>query len=735
MARSIGRFTASVTAHTAGYKRGMLGAANATRHFGQSAARMGRDMGVGAARSRSFGVAMNRSGRSAQRFGAGVSQATTAMSAFRGILGVVLAGGALSLFARKVAAIEVEMNKLIGVVGLSRNHMERYQRDVMRLAEQTGRAHLELAEAFYIATSAGLRGKTAYDTVAQAAKSAAAGAGETRDIVFAAAAAVNTYGDSVLSASRAIDIVHKAIQLGTTDPQEFSQALSNVVPIGEALSVSFDEVAAAMALMTRKGFSAAESATQLGAYFNALIKGSSEGRRVLRDVNTSYEELRDITANQGVVASLNHLNRAIGGNIESLGKVVPRIRGMRAVMSLAKNEGAEFADILESIETDLAAVDEAFAKTETSTRAFQQGMNALYGEFERLLGGQEQIRRMAEWFRDDLVPGVVDVFKKLQQGLRPLIFIIRSIALAFGKLYDIVKKVNAEGGALKAAFAGLEYIFSFDMARDAFAHFGELMDMGRIRDEMEANLAEYDKLSKAAEERMSKAAEMVKNGGLEPQVASDEYNRIEIMADWFGRSAEEAEQFTEQLKEAGKAGGWMSQKIGDGLQSLILGAKSAAEAFKDLAREILAAVTRSVIVNPLADAISGGITGFFTDTALSVPKSVDVDLGEGPMIGRAGGGGFPKGPFLAGELGTEIIDPSRNMVTDARTTKGILGRMAGGVTIVQNNYISSTDGPGVRKALREAAPVMVEQTRQIVMAQMKEDLGRESQVRRVVRGG
>jgi len=77
-------------------------------------------------------------------------------------------------------------------------------------------------------------------------------------------------------------------------------------------------------------------------------------------------------------------------------------------------------------------------------------------------------------------------------------------------------------------------------------------------------------------------------------------------------------------------------------ESLIDGTAKASDAFKALARDILLAVSRALIIQPIASAITGGIGSYFNI----------------PVPGRASGGPVAGGsPYVVGERGPELFIP------------------------------------------------------------------------------
>jgi len=121
-------------------------------------------------------------------------------------------------------------------------------------------------------------------------------------------------------------------------------------------------------------------------------------------------------------------------------------------------------------------------------------------------------------------------------------------------------------------------------------------------------------------------------------------------------------------------------------ESIIDGTMKAGDAFKALAAEIARAVLRATIIQPIANAITGGIQSFF-----SIRTPTGSVTGGTAHAGR---------PYLVGEAGPELFMPSESGRIVANRNMG------GGDNFSFVFNIESTDGPGVQRALAQARPLL-----------------------------
>jgi hypothetical protein len=150
----------------------------------------------------------------------------------------------------------------------------------------------------------------------------------------------------------------------------------------------------------------------------------------------------------------------------------------------------------------------------------------------------------------------------------------------------------------------------------------------------------------------------------------------------------------------------MKDSFTSGFMSIVDGTKSAKEAFKDMARSIIAKLYEVLVVQRLVgqfNAATGQGTGI-------------VGAIMGLFGKRATGGPITAGkPYMVGEKGPELVVPSRNgNVVPNNQLSG------GGIQIIQNN----TFGQGVSRAeINAMLPKIVETTKAAVFDAQRRSVG------------
>ena len=181
----------------------------------------------------------------------------------------------------------------------------------------------------------------------------------------------------------------------------------------------------------------------------------------------------------------------------------------------------------------------------------------------------------------------------------------------------------------------------------------------------------------------------------------------------------------------------IANSMGDALTSIVDGTKSVKDAFKDMARAIIAELYQIYVVKQITGMISGSIDGFLgggRGTLLNpAPTSASITAGGlyesggafygGNVIPFANGGvvgsptTFPMSAGrtgLMGEAGPEAIMPLK------RGKNGKLGVQAeggsGDVVILQNFNFQANGDDSVKKLIAQAAPQIAQMTKSSIIS-------------------
>lgn len=362
---------------------------------------------------------------------------------------------------------EESMQKIVGLVGVHQDQVDQWKDQVKDLSSTYGIAAAELAEALYFITSAGIETSKAMEVLEISAMAAASGLGETHVIADLVTSVLNAYGIENISAAEATDILVAAVREGKASAPEFAAALGTVLPVASAMGVTFNDVAAAMAGMTRTGTDVHTAATQLNAILTSLLRPTNQQEQAAKDLGLSFRDLRRTIREEGLMAALWEIREATDGNEEAMGRLFPNVRALRGVMDLLGDNAEENIGIFERLQDPVGALAEAFASAENTLAhkwnvALESAKNALLELGDALKpvviplleSFAEAMQRLTEWFRN-LPPETQQFIVTLgiiAAALGPVALAIgaflKALAWLGGVVVWVVKGLIAIGGVL-----------------------------------------------------------------------------------------------------------------------------------------------------------------------------------------------------------------------------------------------------------------------------------------------
>jgi TP901 family phage tail tape measure protein len=284
-------------------------------------------------------------------------------------------GATLFAAGRDAIAFESALTKSVTQIGVSRAEMDLMGESALRLTD-AGRGPIELAESLFFVQSAGQRGSEALATVEASSKASAIGLGDTATVADLATSAMNAYGSETLDAAQATDIMLGAVREGKTSAEELAGSLGQVLPIASEMGVTFDEVGAAVAAMTRTGTNASTSVTQLRAILTSLLNPAQQSEEAMSELGISSQVLRDVIQQDGLWAAMQLLRDSIGGNDAALGKILPNVRALAGFLDLTGANAAENEQIFARMTDTVGLTDDAFDEWSKTTEASQARFSA-----------------------------------------------------------------------------------------------------------------------------------------------------------------------------------------------------------------------------------------------------------------------------------------------------------------------------------------------------------------------
>lgn len=392
-----------------------------------------------------FGTTATREGKkvesSLDRVGRTTKRLVTSLGALTaGFVGFAAASAAV----RRGTQAFLEFNRAITevetILGTGGKTIGQVSDEVKDLALALGENEAIIARGFYQTLSAGITDAAdATEVLTVATELAIGGLSETATTVDAITTVLNGYGQSADQARTVSDVLFKSVELGKTRVDELASSLGNVVPFAAQLGVSFEEAAASIVQLTKGGVATAEAVTQVRSAIVALIKNGEEIDALFRDrLGTSFSTA-DVKA-RGLVAVLNDLVRATGGNEAELVGLLGRVEAVAATLSLTANEGRGVAEVFRQLQGAAGA----------TKAALETQLLAPFKQLQILSGGLRQgLVEVGRAVTEELVGSFGNSLGEVQDAAARLRDTIASIGPAVGQSITLV------GTAAATTLAGL----------------------------------------------------------------------------------------------------------------------------------------------------------------------------------------------------------------------------------------------------------------------------------------
>jgi len=361
------------------------------------------------------------------------------------------------------------MTKIRTLVGASAEELKAYEKDVLSLSATTGVAASQLAEGLFFITSAGLSGQEAIDALAVSAKASAMQMGDMNDIASALTSVMKAYEGEQMTAARAGDLLHETLKQGKFEASEFMSRLGRVIPTAAAAGISFEELGAAAATMSKLSGDAASTLTGLNQLMMKLLNPSAEQIEILSMLGMTYGDLSKML-DESLMGTLQHLFNELEGTDDLLLKMFGSSKAVTAALSTMGLQSQTYTEVLDGMNNSIGNVNEGFDILASDagfrfTKTFNQvklvlidignivmplvlkGLESISKGLDKFSTLSPEVKKMAVAFA--LFLAAVGPLATIIGGLIP---VFKAIAVVFGLISIKVLAVTAAVGLLVASF-------------------------------------------------------------------------------------------------------------------------------------------------------------------------------------------------------------------------------------------------------------------------------------------
>lgn len=323
-----------------------------------------------------------------------------------------------------------------------------YKQQILKGSNDMRTSVDEYSEAVYQSISAGVDQSKAIGFTNDAIKLAKGGFTDASSAVDILTTTINAYS---LSANDATSISDKLIttqNLGKTTVNELASGLGKVIPTAKSCNVNIDNVCTAMATMTKNGIATAEAVTYYNSMLNDLSKSGTTADKALRQMSgKGFGDL--IKQGKPVTEVLSMLDKYAQKNKLSLKDMFQTAEGGKAALTIMKNGGSEYNEILKEMASSAGATETAFKKMDATPA-------------EKLAGAWNKVKNAGIELGESLIPlmekganyisELADRFSNLSESQQESIGKAALFVAALGPMLTISGKAITVGTSLVKVF-------------------------------------------------------------------------------------------------------------------------------------------------------------------------------------------------------------------------------------------------------------------------------------------
>jgi TP901 family phage tail tape measure protein len=293
----------------------------------------------------------------------GVKQAAGRMASGMKTMGTLLLGGGFLATLRKgtneFMAWESGLARVQTLLDDGASSFQLYGSQMHKMSKQYGLGMSTMTDGLYQAISASVDAGRATEFMHIAGRTAVGGLTDMATAVDGLTNVMNAYGLSVDEATHIGDVFAQTQKRGKTTIGQFAAVVGNAAPTAAAFGVTFEELAAALAVATKSGIDTASAMAALRQLFAQLSAPTARTRKLIGEMGIRMDSAA--VRAKGFHGVLKDLQGAVAGNDAMLRQALGSIEGLNVAMTLVSETGEkDYINILEEMRTETGELGEAF---------------------------------------------------------------------------------------------------------------------------------------------------------------------------------------------------------------------------------------------------------------------------------------------------------------------------------------------------------------------------------------
>lgn len=230
------------------------------------------------------------------------------------------------------------------ITGQTEEQFNQMSDQVIKMSQDIPVSATEMAKGLYQIVSAGFDGAEGIKVLEAASKAAIGGITDTATAADGLTTVLNSFGLEAKDAQKVADTMFTTVRLGKTTFGELASTLSNVTSIANSNSISFDQISAAIATLTKNGVPTAQAVTQIRAAILSTNEVLGDGAFKAMSMQDAFQLVRDKAK----------------GSDTALREMLGRVEALNAVLGLTGANAQKAASDLTAIQNSVGAAEAAF---------------------------------------------------------------------------------------------------------------------------------------------------------------------------------------------------------------------------------------------------------------------------------------------------------------------------------------------------------------------------------------
>lgn len=357
--------------------------------------------------------------------------------------GVTVVGIGVATASVKMAGdFQAETAVLQTAAGETSKNLATVRQGILDISKNTGTGIQNLTDGMYTIEKAGYRGAAGLGVLTAAAEGAREENAKLSDVTNAMTSVMASYHLKATDATRVMNALKTAAGEGKITMEQFSGALSTVLPIASANKISFAQVAGAVATLTQHGTSANEATLELAATIRQLAAPNNVAVQEMAHFGLTAQNVSMSLGKKGLTGTIDELVQVV------LSKMGPSGKVLLSSFNETKQASAAASAMISAMPKSLQTVAKNFQAGKMTVADYRAEIKALPTDQANLLQQFATLVNKSQGFSDQLKKGgpasktFTEAIKKMTGGAIGLNTVLQLSGESQAGFDDRVSKVS-----------------------------------------------------------------------------------------------------------------------------------------------------------------------------------------------------------------------------------------------------------------------------------------------------